>query len=117
MPYPNRGLLFPPRANRRISSLRDIGLAIAHAALHDNPIRPRRGIGSLSRILRTSHSSRTSWSTSRQALDVGSLAQTPANPGISPKHVPLSIVLNRALLIASWIYRVNISLIITRRAG
>jgi hypothetical protein len=63
----------------------------------------------LSRILRISYSSRTSWSTSRQALTVASLAQTPASPGISPKHVPSPRVLNRALFIASLMYRVNIS--------
>ena len=40
---PEIGPSKPRLRKRRISSLRDIGFVIAHAALHDNATRPRRG--------------------------------------------------------------------------
>ena len=56
------------------------------------------GTRSLSRIFKTSHSSRTSSSSLRQIPTVDALAHTPSKPGISANHVPSSSYLYFAVL-------------------
>ena len=76
--------------------------ATDQAAFDGRAIRPIRGVGSLSRIFRISHSSSTFCRVERHRSKVRSSTQTPGSPGIASKYAPFSKSLYRARFIASW---------------